>query len=59
LAIAGIRVEFEEESMLDARHRPEGRLFYWLLSTVVIFLVWSGISAPVADGNVLHGGLSA
>ena len=34
--------------MLDVRRRPEGRLFYWLLSALFIFLVWSGVSAPVA-----------
>ena len=34
--------------MLDVRRRPEGRLFYWLLSAVLVFLVWSGVSVPVA-----------
>jgi trimeric autotransporter adhesin len=34
--------------MLDVRRRPEGRLFYWLLSGLLVLLVWSGVSVPAA-----------
>jgi hypothetical protein len=34
--------------MLDVRRRPEGRFFYWLLTALLVFLVWSGVSVPVA-----------
>lgn len=36
--------------MLDARRRPEGRFFYWLLTAflVSVFLMWSGIEGPMA-----------
>ena len=33
---------------MDVRRRPEGRLFYWLLSGLLVFLVWSGVSVPAA-----------
>lgn len=57
--------------MLDVRRRPDGRLFYWLLSGLLVLLVWSGVSVPAAmaapattrvsdivyraDGNVASG----
>ena len=34
--------------MLDVRRRPEGRLFYWLMSGLLVLLVWSGVSVPAA-----------